>query len=167
MQEMRVVHIYSCPCYGQVMLEDMHGMVTLHIHMRPMMAHWLAHELKECQCPAISMYRSLQELLGKLVGALRLAVIDVSEENTPLGLLIIRHGGEEIHQSCHPADAVALVPLYATSRALKMGCWKSSQPWLESVTPQDFSLGECRRATIEEPPAGGRQGVLLVRCQPR
>jgi len=147
MQEMRVVHIYNCPRYGQVMREDTHGMVTLHIRMRPMMAHWLAHELKECQCPAISMYRALQELLGKLGGALRLAVIDASEENTPLGLLIIRHGGEEIHQSCHPADAVALsvrthVPLYATSRALNMGYWKSIRPLLESVTPQDFSPGE-------------------------
>jgi hypothetical protein len=30
------------------------------------------------------------------------------------------------------------VPLYATSRALKMGSWKSIQPWLETVTPQDF-----------------------------
>jgi bifunctional DNase/RNase len=108
MQEMRVVHIYSCPRYGQVVLEDPHGMVKLHIRMRPMMAHWLAHELRACQCPAISMYRLLQELLGKLGGALRLAVIDASEENTPLGLLIIRQGGEEIHQSCHPADAVAL-----------------------------------------------------------
>lgn len=147
MQEMRVVHIYRCPRYGQVVLEDTHGMVKLHIRMRPMMAHWLAHELRACQCPAISMYRLLQELLGKLGGALRLAVIDASEENTPLGLLIIRQGGEEIHQSCHPADAVALsarthVPLYATSRALKMGCWKSIQPWLETITPRDFSLGE-------------------------
>src|SRR5919108_331716 len=108
MQEMRVVHLYSCPRYGQVVLEDTHGMVKLYIRMRPLMAHWLAHELKECRCPAISMYRLLQELLGKLGGALRLAVIDASEENTPLGLLIIRHGGEEVHQSCHPADAVAL-----------------------------------------------------------
>jgi bifunctional DNase/RNase len=147
MQEMRVVQIYHCSRYGQVVLEDTHGMVKLHIRMRPMMAHWLAHELEECQCPAISMYRLLQELLGKLGGALRVAVIDASEEKTPLGLLIIRHGGEDIHQPCHPADAVALsarmqIPLYATSRALKMGCWKSIQPWLETVTPQDVSLGE-------------------------
>jgi bifunctional DNase/RNase len=49
----------------------------------------------------------------------------------------------EIQQACHPADAIAMaarthVPLYATSRALKMGSWKSIQPWLETVKPQDF-----------------------------
>ena len=90
------------------------------------------------------MYRLIQELLVKFGGVLRVAMIDASEENTPLGLLIIRCANEEeIRQSCHPADAIALaaraqVPLYATSRALKLGSWKSVQPWLETVTPQDF-----------------------------
>lgn len=144
MQRMRITRMSSCDRYGQVVLEDPDGMVQLHIRMRPMMAHWLAHELKECQCPAISMYRLIQELLVKLGGVLRVAMIDASENNTPLGLLIIRCANEEeIHQSCHPADAIAMaartqVPLYATSRALKLGSWKSIQPWLETVTPQDF-----------------------------
>jgi hypothetical protein len=30
------------------------------------------------------------------------------------------------------------VPLYATSRALKLGSWRNIQPWLETVKPQDF-----------------------------
>jgi bifunctional DNase/RNase len=112
--------------------------------MRPMMAHWLAHELKECQCPAVSMYRLLQELLIKFGGSLRVSLIDASADNTPLGLLIIScPNGAEIRQACHPADAIAMaarthVPLYATSRVLKMGSWKSIQPWLETVKPQDF-----------------------------
>lgn len=145
MQRMRIANVYSCHRYGQVCLEDPDGLVQLNIRMRPMLAHWLAHELKECQCPAVSMYRLIQELLGKFGGALRLALIDASDENIPLGLLIIcRQDGEEIHQSCHPADAIALaartqVPLYATSRALKLGSWKSIQPWLETVKPQDFA----------------------------
>jgi bifunctional DNase/RNase len=143
-QRMRIAGIAHCSHYGQVVLEDPDGMVRIHIRMRPMLAHWLAHELKECQCPAISMYRMIQELLVKLGGVLRVAMIDASEDNTPLGLLIIRcENDEEIHQSCHPADAIAMaarteVPLYATSRALKLGSWKSIQPWLEAVTPQDF-----------------------------
>lgn len=145
MQRMRIAHVYSCHRYGQVVLEDPDGLVQLNIRMRPMMAHWLAHELKECQCPAISIYRLIQELLGKFGGALRLALIDASEDNVPLGLLIIaRRNGEDVHQSCHPADAIALaartqVPLYATSRALRMGSWKSIRPWLEAVKPQDFA----------------------------
>jgi bifunctional DNase/RNase len=144
MQQMRIAGISSCSRFGQVVLEDPDGMVRLSIRLRPMMAHWLAHELKECQCPAISMYRLIQELLIKFDGALRLAVIDASEDNTPLGLMIIcRQNGEEIRQSCHPADAIAMaarthVPLYATSRALKLGSWKNIQPWLESIKPQDF-----------------------------
>ncbi len=144
MQRMRIAGISSCSRYGQVVLEDPDGMVRLHIRLRPVMAHWLAHELKECQCPAISMYRLIQELLIKFGGALRLAVIDASEDNTPLGLMIIcRQNGEEIRQSCHPADAIAMaartqVPLYATSRALKLGTWKNVQPWLETIKPQDF-----------------------------
>ena len=144
MQRMRIAEISSCSRYGQVVLEDPDGMVRLHIRLRPVMAHWLAHELKECQCPALSMYRLIQELLIKFGGALRLAVIDASEDNTPLGLMIIcRQNGEEIRQSCHPADAIAMaartqVPLYATSRALKLGAWKNIQPWLEAVKPQDF-----------------------------
>jgi bifunctional DNase/RNase len=143
-QRMRITGISNCSRYGQVVLEDPDGMVRIHIRMRPMMAHWLAHELKECQCPAISMYRLIQDLLTKLGGVLRVAMIDASADNTPLGLLIIRREhDEEIHQSCHPADAIALaartqVPLYATSRALKLGSWKSIQPWLATVTPQDF-----------------------------
>jgi bifunctional DNase/RNase len=141
---MRIAGISSCSRYGQVVLEDPDGMVRLHIRLRPVMAHWLAHELKECQCPAISMYRLIQELLIKFGGALRLAVIDASEDNTALGLMIIcRQNGEEIRQSCHPADAIAMaartqVPLYATSRALKLGSWKNIQPWLETIKPQDF-----------------------------
>jgi bifunctional DNase/RNase len=121
-------------------------MVQLNIRMRPMMAHWLAHELNECQCPAVSMYRLLQELLSKFGGILRVTLIDASTDgNTPLGLLIITcPNGEEIRQSCHPVDAIAMaarahVPLYATSRALKMGSWKNIQPWLETVKPQDFA----------------------------
>jgi hypothetical protein len=65
---------------------------------------------------------------------------------------------EESHQSCHPADAVSLsvrthVPLYATARALKMGCWKSIQPWLETISHHGtfprgnkvvLSSGSCR-----------------------
>jgi bifunctional DNase/RNase len=143
-QRMGIMGVSNCSRYGQVVLEDPDGIVQLHIRMRPMMAHWLAHELKECQCPAISMYRLIQELLLKLGGVLRVAMIDASSDNTPLGLLIIRRENEgEIHQSCHPADAIAMavrtqVPLYATSRALKLGSWKSIQPWLETVTPQDF-----------------------------
>jgi bifunctional DNase/RNase len=143
-QRMRITGVSSCSRYGQVVLEDPDEMVQLHIRMRPIMAHWLAHELRECQCPAVSMYRLTQELLEKLGGTLRLAIIDASEDNTPLGLLIIcRRNGEEIHQSCHPADAIALsarmqAPLYATARALKMGSWKAIQPWLETVKPQDF-----------------------------
>jgi bifunctional DNase/RNase len=141
---MRIANVYHCPRYGQVALEDPDGLVQLNIRMRPMMAHWLAHELKEWQCPAVSMYRLIQELLGKFGGALRLALIDASEDNIPLGLLIIAcQNGEEIHQACHPADAIALsartqAPLYATARALKMGSWKTIQPWLETVKPQDF-----------------------------
>jgi bifunctional DNase/RNase len=143
-QRMRITGISTCSRHGRVVLEDPDGIVQLHIRMRPMTAHWLAHELKECQCPAISMYRLIQELVVKLGGVLRVAMIDASEDNTPLGLLIIRReNDEEIHQSCHPADAIAMaartqVPLYATSRALKLGSWKSIQPWLETVTPQDF-----------------------------
>jgi bifunctional DNase/RNase len=141
---MQVKGFLSCPQHGQVVLEDPDGMVQLNIRMRPMMAHWLAHELKECQCPAVSVYRLLQELLTKLGGILRVSCIDASEDNTPLGLLVIcRANGEEIRQPCHPADAIALavraqVPLYATSRALKMGSWKNIQPWLAMVRPQDF-----------------------------
>jgi bifunctional DNase/RNase len=131
--------------HGQVVLEDPDGMVQLSIRMRPMLAHWLAHELKECQCPAVSMYRLLQELLIKVGASLRVSLIDASAENIPLGLLVIAcSNGSEIQQACHPADAIAMaarthVPLYATSRALKMGSWKSIQPWLETVTPQDFA----------------------------
>jgi bifunctional DNase/RNase len=144
MQRMQITRISNCARYGQVVLQDPDGIVQLHIRMRPMMAHWLAHELKECQCPTISMYRLIQDLVAKLGGVLRVAMIDASANNTPLGLLIIRSANEEeIHQSCHPADAIAMaarvqVPLYATSRALKLGCWKSIQPWLETVTPRDF-----------------------------
>jgi bifunctional DNase/RNase len=143
-QRMQVAGVSNCSRYGRVVLQDPDGIVQLHIRMRPMMAHWLAHELKECQCPAISMYRLIQELLVKLGGVLRVAMIDASDDNTPLGLLIIRReNDEEIHQSCHPVDAIALaartqVPLYATSRALKLSSWKSIQPWLKTVTPQDF-----------------------------
>jgi bifunctional DNase/RNase len=142
---MRIANVYSCPRYGQVVLEDPDGMVQLSIRMRPIMAHWLAHELRECQCPAVSMYRLIQELLVKLGGAVRLAIIDAAADNTPMGLLIIgRRHGEEIRQPCHPADAIALaartqVPLYATARALRMGSWKSLQPWLATVKPQDFA----------------------------
>ena len=143
---MQVKGFTNCPQHGQVVLEDPDGMVQLNIRMRPMMAHWLAHELKECECPAVSIYRLLQELLSKFGGTLRVTLIDSStDDNTPLGLLIITcPNGEEIHQPCHPADAIALstrshVPLYATSRALKMGSWKNIQPWLETVKPQDFA----------------------------
>jgi bifunctional DNase/RNase len=142
---MRITKVSSCHRYGQVVLEDADGMVQLNIRMRPIMAHWLAHELKECQCPALSMYRLIHELLGKFGGALRLALIDASEDDIPLGLLIIAgQSGAEIHQACHPADAIVMsartqVPLYATTRALKMGSWKSIQPWLETVKPQDFA----------------------------
>jgi len=143
-QRMQVKGFSTCSRHGQVVLEDPDGMVRLSIRMRPMMAHWLAHELKECQCPAVSMYRLLQELLIKFGGNLRVSMIDASEDNTPLGLLIIScPNGTEIHQACHPADAIAMaartrVPLFATSRALKMGSWKSIRPWLETVKPQDF-----------------------------
>jgi bifunctional DNase/RNase len=74
----------------------------------------------------------------------RVALIDASTDNTPLGLLIISGAdGEEIRQSCHPVDAIAMaarthIPLYATSRALKMGSWKNIRPWLKTVKPQDF-----------------------------
>src|SRR5919109_1603706 len=86
---MQVKGFASCSQHGQVVLEDPDGMVRLNIRMRPMMAHWLAHELKECQCPAVSMYRLLQELLTKFGGSLRVSLIDASADNTPLGLLII------------------------------------------------------------------------------
>jgi len=144
-QRMEVKGFLNCTKHGQVVLEDPDGMVQLSIRMRPMMAHWLAHELKECQCPAVSMYRLIQELLRKFGGTLRVALIDASADNIPLGVLIIScPNGEEIRQPCHPADAIAMttrthVPLYATSRALKMGCWKNIQPWLETVKPQDFA----------------------------
>jgi bifunctional DNase/RNase len=143
-QRMQVKGFSTCSRHGQVVLEDPDGMVQLSIRMRPMMAHWLAHELKECRCPAVSMYRLLQELLTKFGGTLRVSLIDASADNTPLGLLIIScPNGTELQQACHPVDAIAMaartrVPLYATSRALKMGSWKSIQPWLEKVTPQDF-----------------------------
>jgi bifunctional DNase/RNase len=143
-QRMEIKGFSSCPQHGQVILEDPDGMVQLHIRMRPMMAHWLAHELQECRCPSVSMYRLIQELLNKFGGILRVAMIDASTDNTPLGLLVIScPNGEEIQQACHPADAIAMtarthVPLYATSRALKMGRWKTIQPWLETVKPQDF-----------------------------
>jgi bifunctional DNase/RNase len=143
-QRMEVKEFSIRSQHGQVVLEDPDGMVQLSIRMRPMMAHWLAHELKECQCPAVSMYRLLHELLTKFGGTLRVSLIDASADNTPLGLLIIScSNGVEIQQACHPADAIAMaarmhVPLYATSRALKMGSWKSIQPWLETVKPQDF-----------------------------
>lgn len=75
-QRMRITGMSNCTRYGQVVLEDPDGIVQLHIRMRPMMAHWLAHELKECKCPAISMYRLIQELLAKLGGELRVAMID-------------------------------------------------------------------------------------------
>ena len=144
MQRMQVKGFSTCSRHGQVVLEDPDGMVQLSIRMRPMMAHWLAHELKECQCPAVSMYRLLQELLVKFGGNLRVSLIDAAEDNTPLGLLVIScPNGAEIHQACHPADAIAMaarthVPLFATSRALKMGSWKNIRPWLETVKPQDF-----------------------------
>ena len=147
MQRMRIANVYSCPQYGQVVLEDPDGIVQLNIRLRPIMAHWLAHEIQQCKCPAISMYRLIQELLSKFDGVLRFTVIDASEDKTPLGLLIIsRRNDQDIQQSCHPADAIAMaarsqVPLYATTRALKMGSWKSIQPWLESLMPQDFSRG--------------------------
>jgi bifunctional DNase/RNase len=141
---MRIAGLSTCSRFGQVVLEDPDGMVRLHIRLRPIMAHWLAHELKECQCPALSMYRLFQELLTKFDGTLRLSIIDAAEDQTPLGLMVIcRQNGEEIHQFCHPADAIAMaarlhVPLYATSRALKRGSWKNIQPWLETIKPQDF-----------------------------
>ena len=136
MQRMRIAGISSCSRFGQVVLEDPDGMVRLQIRLRPIVAHWLAHELKECQCPALSMYRLIQEL--------RLAAIDASEDHVPLGLMILcRQNGEEIRQSCHPADAIAMavrmqVPLYATSRALQRGSWKNIQPWFDTLKPQDF-----------------------------
>jgi bifunctional DNase/RNase len=143
-QRMRIANVSTCLRYGQVVLEDLDGMVQLNIRVRPMMAHWLAHELKECQCPAVSMYRLVQELMAKLGGAVRLTLIDASQDKTPLGLLIIAgQDGQEIHQTCHPADAIAIsartqVPLYATAKALQLGSWKSIQPWLATVKPQDF-----------------------------
>jgi bifunctional DNase/RNase len=143
-QRMQVKGFTACSRHGRVILEDPDGMVQLSIRMRPMLAHWLAHELRECQCPAVSMYRLLQELLSKFGSNLRVSLIDASEDNTPLGLLIIScPNGAEIQQACHPADAIAMaartrVPLFATSRALKMGSWKSIRPWLETVRPQDF-----------------------------
>src|SRR5215510_10498924 len=109
MQRMQVKRFSTCPQHGQVVLEDPDGMVQLNIRMRPMMAHWLAHELKECQCPVVSMYRLLQELLAKFGGNLRVSLIDASADNTPLGMLIIScPNGAEIYQACHPADAIAL-----------------------------------------------------------
>ncbi len=144
MQRMRISGVAMCARHGQVILEDPDGMVRLHIRLQPLMAHWLAHELKQCQCPTVSIYRLIQELLVKFGGRLRLAMIDASQENIPLGVLIIGHPhGEEVSQSCHPADAIAMaarlqVPLYATSRALKLASWKDVQPWLETVKPQDF-----------------------------
>ena len=144
MQRMQVKGFSTSSQHGQVVLEDPDGMVQLSIRMRPMLAHWLAHELKECRYPAVSMYRLLQELLSQFGGSLRLSLIDASVDNIPLGRLIIScANGLEIQQACHPADAIAMaarthVPLYATSRALKMGSWKSIGPWLETVKPQDF-----------------------------
>src|SRR5262245_5803212 len=73
-QQMQVKGFSSCSQHGQVVLEDPDGMVRLHIRMRPMMAHWLAHELKECQCPAVSVYRLLQELLSKFGGRVRVSL---------------------------------------------------------------------------------------------
>jgi bifunctional DNase/RNase len=97
-QRMQVKEFSTCSRHGQVVLEDPDGMVQLSIRMRPMMAHWLAHELKECQCPAVSIYRLLQELLSKFGGNLRISLIDASEDNTPLGLLVIScPNGVEIH----------------------------------------------------------------------
>ena len=46
-QRMRIVELSSCSRFGQVVLEDPDGMVRLCIRLRPIMAHWLAHELKE------------------------------------------------------------------------------------------------------------------------
>ena len=85
MQRIEVKGFSTGSQHGQVVLEDPDGMVQLSIRMRPMMAHWLAHELKECQCPAVSMYRLLQELLTKFGGNLRVSLIDASADNTPWG----------------------------------------------------------------------------------
>jgi bifunctional DNase/RNase len=139
-QRMQVKGFSTSSQHGRVVLEDPDGMVQLSIRMRPM----LAHELKECPRPALSMYRSLQELLTKFGGNLRVSLIDASAGNTPLGLLIISCSNSvEIQQACHLTDAIAMaarthVPLYVTSRALKMGSWRSIHPWLETVKPQDF-----------------------------
>ena len=89
MQRMQVKGLSTGSQHGQVVLEDPDGIVQLSIRMRPMIAHWLAHELKECQCPAVSMYRLLQELLTKFGGHVRVSLIDASADNTPLGLLVI------------------------------------------------------------------------------
>ena len=141
MQRMQVKGFSTGSQHGQVVLEDPDGIVQLSIRMRPMMAHWLAHELKECQCPAVSMYRLLQELVTKFGGNLRVSLIDASADNIPLGLLIIScSNGLEIQQACHPADAIAMaarahVAPLCYLKDLKMGSWRSIQPWLETVKP--------------------------------
>jgi len=125
-------------------LEDLGETVQLSIRVRPAMALLLAHEVQHEHCPGWSTYHLLQVLLHELGGVLRLAVIDAPQENMPVGLLTIRQEERDIHQTCHPVDAIAMavrmqVPLYATPRALRNGSWKDLQPWIETVKPEDFA----------------------------
>ena len=141
MQRMQVKGFSAGSQHGQVVLEDPDGMVQLSIRMRPMMAHWLAHELKECQCPAVSMYLLLQELLTKFGGNLRVSLIDASADNTPLGLLIIScPNGVEIRQACHPADAIAMAARRLGRPALWLAGWlrKASHSSRSPIAPKEL-----------------------------
>ena len=52
MQRMEVKGFSTGSQHGQVVLEDPDGMVQLSIRMRPMMAHWLAHEAQGVPVPS-------------------------------------------------------------------------------------------------------------------
>ena len=143
MQQMRLADVYTCPRFGQIVLEDLAGTVQLTVRVQPVMGLWLAHELKDCRCPVVSAYGLLDELLRQLGGVLSQAVIDASQENMPVGSLIIHQDSREIQQPCHLVDAIALsvraqVPLYATDKALSLGSCKDPQSWAETVKPEDF-----------------------------
>jgi len=140
---MRLTKLCSCPHSAQVVLEDLEGTVHISFRLPQVMALLLTHVVEHTHCPGFPAYHLIQELLRELGGDLCQAIIDASQDGTPVGLLVIRREGREIRLPCHPVDAIAMalrtqVPLYTTPRALEIGGLEDPRPWLEMVKPEDF-----------------------------
>ncbi|MFQ5883345.1 MAG: bifunctional nuclease domain-containing protein, partial [Candidatus Methylomirabilales bacterium] len=141
--QIRLAKLCTCPHSAEAVLEDTDGSVQFAIRLRPIMALVLVHEMDQKGCRGVTAYHLLHELVRELGGELSGAIIDASQEGTPIGLIIIRREGREIRHPCHPVDAIAVtlrtqVPLYATERALRIGTGEDLKTWLETVKPDDF-----------------------------